>query len=197
MKVHLKLFVVLASLLLVMLPVCFAEQNTTEEKSVVQRQNAPAYINFPGLASSIAALLVSAGIVYVAIGAAVVVGGYLIYRITEYTWTYYRLYSYSTMTEHAYKHINDFPNIWKKTPSRKNFEKKCKENMNSKSKGIKRYVQKKGAPWEIGRNIAYNSKTGMITVGETNGKTIITCFRDKDGSYVKSKVYEKIWESLK
>ncbi len=170
MKVHLKLFVVLASLLLVMLPVCFAEENTTEEKTVGQRQNAPAYINFPGLASSIAALLVSAGFAYVAIGAAVVVGGYVIYRAAEYTWTYYKAYSYSKLIE--YKHINQFPNIWKRTPSRKDFEKKCKKNMNSKS--VERYIQTAD-----GRSIAYNPSTLMLTVGSTNGKDIITCFPKK------------------
>src|SRR3989338_8064467 len=128
---------------------------------------------FPGLVGWVAAILTSAGITYIAIGAAVIVGGYIIYRVAQSTWTYYKAYSYSKWYDHhAYqKHIQDvyeFENIWgNKKPSRKQFEKRCKETINNKSSRIWKFIQKGNK-----RLIAYDSLTNMVVVGETDGKTI-------------------------
>ena len=170
--------------LIVMLPVCFADEVRTTEGVTLAKssdsskdqkngkavQSASVANAFPGLVGWLAAILSAAGIIYIAVGAAVIVGGYLVYHVGKTAWTYYNAYKYLKLIE--YKHINDFPNIWKKTPSRKDFEKKCKDNMNSKS--VERYIQVKD-----GRSIAYNPSTLMLTVGDTNGKDIITCFPKK------------------
>lgn len=190
--------------LIVMLPVCFADEIKTTEgvtlaknsdstkdqknSKVASAQAASVTNAFPGLVSWLAAILSAAGITYIAIGAAVIVGGYLVYHVGKTAWTYYNAYKYSKLIE--YKHIRNFPWIWKSPPSKKNFEKKCKDNMNSKS--VNRYIQVSD-----GRNVAYNPSNGMITIGDTNGKDIITCFPDKYGDYVARKVREGVWEKIK
>lgn len=66
--------------------------------------------------------------------------------------------------------------------------------MNSKS--VERYVQVKGASREIGRSIAYDPKIQMATIGDVDGKTIVSCERlpRKD---VTEKVDKQIWKRIK
>ena len=52
------------------------------------------------------------------------------YHIGKIAWTYYNAYKYSKLIE--YKHIKDFPWIWKSPPSKKDFEKKLNEIINYK-----------------------------------------------------------------
>lgn len=61
--------------------------------------------------------------------------------------------------------------------------------MNSKS--VERYLQVAD-----GRSIAYNPSTGMLTVGDTNGKDIITCFK-KPKSDVANEVSKGRWKQIK
>lgn len=186
------------ALLVISLPVTFAEQINIEEQEYsidkdillkpnqIQDPNSSSNV-FLGLPAWLIAILTGANIQFIAIGVAVIAGGYIVYHVAQTTWVYYKAYSYSKLVE--YKHINQFPNIWKKTPSRKQFEKKCKDNMNSKSS--ERYVQTVD-----GRNIAYNPSTKMITVGDINGKTIITCF-PKDRKDVDKEVSKGRWKKIK
>ena len=176
-----------------MLPVSFADEIRTTEGVTLAKNNDSSKVAsiayaFPGLVSWLAAILYAAGITYIAVGAAVIAGGYLVYHIGKIAWTYYNAYKYSKLIE--YKHIKDFPWIWKSPPSKKDFEKKCKDNMNSKS--VNRYIQVKE-----GRSVAYNPSNWMITVGDTNGKDIITCFPDKYGDYVARKVRDGVWKRIK
>jgi hypothetical protein len=165
--------------------------NTNTNNGKNTNDNSPvtkgAYL-FPGLTSAIASLLAGAGITYLLIGVAVIVGGYVVYRIGYSAWMYYHAYSYTQLSSHGYDHINDFPNIWKKPQSKKDFENKCKDNMNSKS--VERYVQSDG------RSIAYNPSTQMVTVGEVDGKTVVTCYKDKDISS-KTRGNNPIWKRVK
>ncbi len=185
--------VILISLLLIMLPVCFAQEINEEQKIKNEQQPIPAsyYYNFPGLVTWIVAILFSVGVTYIAIGVAVIATGYIVYRVSYSTWIYYSAYNYKTLTKHAYDHRYDFPNIWKVPPSKSKFKKECLNNMNSKSSKIERYIQVAD-----GRSIAYNPSTGMLTVGDINGKDIITCF-PKTKSDVLKEVSKGRWKKIK
>ncbi len=199
MKQNIKIFaVVLISLLLIMLPVCFAQEINEEQKIKNEQQPIPAsyYYNFPGLVSWLVAILYGAGFTYIAIGAAVLAGGYVVYRVSEYAWTYYTAYNYKTLTEHAYDHQYDFPNIWKIPPSKSKFKKECLNNMNSKSSKIERYIQIGGPTKEIGRSIAYDPKIEMATIGDVDGKTIVSCERRPRKDITKKVDKQKIWKRI-
>jgi len=128
---------------------------------------------FIGLPAFLVSLLSTAGIAYILVGAAVVLFGWVIFHAASTAWVWYTAYRYSQMSEHAYKHINHFPNIWKTgPPSRKQLEQKCKETINSKS--MERYIDTAN-----GRFIGYNRLNQMYVVGETDGKTIVSCERIK------------------
>ncbi len=190
--------------LIVMLPVCFADELRATEGATLTKNNdsskdqknsnvASATDAFPGLVAWLVALI-SPFVSYIAIGAAVIVVGYFIYRIGYSTWVYYKAYSYSTWKDHhAYKeHIvdsYDFANIWgSKKPSQKTFEDKCKATINSKS--VQRYVQKSN-----GANIVFDSATRMLVIGLADGKTIDTCYKT-DQSYVNRKVNNGLWKKI-
>jgi phosphatidylserine decarboxylase len=114
--------------------------------------------------------LQSFGIYGIVVGAVVVAGGYVVYHVSTYVYSYFTAYRYTTVSSHAYlDHAYDFPNIWSSKPPKATFDQKCKDNMNSKS--ALKYIQKYD-----GRLLSYNTATGMVSVGETDGKTVITCF---------------------
>ena len=191
------LIAVFLCFLIIMLPVSFANEinyeedaNNLRKESVVSQTESTNFY----LPVALAALLVTLGISAktIIVGAAISTGGYIIYHVTEKLWIWYAAYQYTTLTKHAYDNINDFPNIWKKTPSKKDFEKKCRDVMNSKSSKVDKYIQKSD-----GRKIAYDSKLEMVTVGETDGKTIVTCFRDKGRRYVDRRIKNKEWSKIK
>lgn len=190
MKQNIRIFaVILISLLVISLPICFAQEINEEQKIKNEQQPIPAsyYYTFPGLAAWLVEILFGAGFTYVAIGVAVIAGGYVVYRVSEYAWTYYTVYKYSKWYDHhAYRdHIineYDFENIWgKKKPTQSKFENECKKTINSKSSNILKFVQKSN-----GRFIAYDTLTKMVVVGETNGKTIVTCYKDTRGELQKN-----------
>lgn len=183
--------------LIVMLPVVFAQEikatdgvtfqkNTDSSKlkngRIVSAQTTVAVDAFVGLVGWLASLLSAAGITFIVVGAAVIIGGYVIYRAGKTAWTYYTAYSYSKWYDHhSYKkHIinsYEFENIWsKKKPTEKQFEDKCKDSINGKSSNILKFIQKSN-----GRFISYDTVTKMIVVGETDGKTIVTCYKDTTG----------------
>ncbi len=183
--------------LIVMLPVCFADEirategvtltkktgSTKDQKNSedASAQSASAGYNFPGLPMWLILLIVPY-VTYIAIGATVIAAGYVVYRVGYSIWTYYNAYSYSKWyNHHSYtKHIvnkYEFENIWGKTkPTRNQFEDKCKKTINSKSSSILKFIQRSN-----GRFIAYDTLTKMIVVGETDGKTIVTCYKDTTG----------------
>jgi len=195
----LKLLSIFLGVLIVMLPICFAEElqatdGVTASSGIDKTKTGPvqssSYIDFfPGLVYWLA-VLIAPFVTFIAISAAVVVAGYVVYRVGYSIWIYYTAYSYTSLSSHAYDHINDFPNIWKGTPPRKDFEKKCKDNMNSKSSSIQRFIQ-----LSDGRSIAYDPITQMVTIGETDGKNIITCYKDKDISS-KTKGTNPTWKRI-
>jgi hypothetical protein len=122
------------------------------------------------LPSFIVSALASVGITYVAVGVAVIAGGYLVYHVSSSAYSYFTAYKYYYVSDHAYIHAAEFPNIWGSSiPSKTTFNNKCRDNMNSKSN--LKYIQKYDK-----RLISYNPTTRMVTVGDTDGKTVITCF---------------------
>lgn len=191
--------------LIVMLPICFADEIRTSEgvtlakntdsakdpknNKVASAQAASVANIFPGLAAWLVALI-SPFVTYIAIGAALIAAGYVIYRVGYSVWTYYNAYNYNNVDYHAYnEHKTEFQNIWgSKIPSKSDFDKKCKENMNSKS--VQRYIQVSD-----GRSIAYNSATKMLTVGETDGKLVVTCFK-KSPEDVAKEVSKGLWKKI-
>ncbi|MFA5175916.1 MAG: hypothetical protein WC413_01485 [Candidatus Nanoarchaeia archaeon] len=184
--------------LIIMLPICLAEEIKTTDgvilkdsnsaKSASPQRQANSFVNlFPGLSAVIVAII-SPFVTAIAVAAAVIVGGYVVYRIGYSTWIYYQAYSYSNLIE--YKHINDFPNIWSSSPPTKTqFKNECKKNMNSKS--VERYIQVRD-----GRSVAYNPSTRMLTIGDKNGKDIITCF-PKSRSDVNKEVSRGNWKRIR
>ena len=59
--------------------------------------------------------------------------------------------------------------------------------MNSRSSNIERFVQASD-----GKRIAWDPNTKMITLGETNGRTIATCYKI-DSRGIRSKVRNGLW----
>jgi len=93
-----------------------------------------------------------------------------VYHVSSSVYSYFTAYKYTTVSSHAYLHALEFPNIWGgRKPSTTEFNNKCRDNMNSKSSW--KFIQKYDK-----RLISYNPTTGMVSVGETDGKTVITCF---------------------
>ena len=174
-----------------MLPITIAEQLNNGNGEYNQNIAAKSAQAFPGLTGWVAELLLLAGVSYISIGGVVVVAGYVVYRVSESVWTYYRLYSYERLAEHAYRHINDFANIWRTGPTKKQFEKECKKIMNSGSSRIKKFIDTSNR-----RIIRYNPETYMVVVGEVDGKTIVTCYKEKD---IASKTRGKTpaWKEIK
>jgi hypothetical protein len=139
------------------------------------------------LPSYIVSALALAGWGYVAVGVAVIGGAYVVYHYSSTAYSYFTAYSYSYVSNHAWDvHKYDFPNIWGSVPpSRTTFNSKCKDNMNSKS--AQKYIQKYDK-----RLISYNPLTKMVSIGETDGKTIITCY-PKTQTDVNKKVATGEW----
>jgi hypothetical protein len=122
------------------------------------------------LPSWLNSVLNGSGVYGLIVGAAVIAGGYLVYHASSSVYSYFTAYTYTTVSSHAYTHALEFPTIWGgRKPSTTEFNNECKKTMNSKS--LPKYVQKYD-----GRLISYNPSTGMVAVGETDGKTVITCF---------------------
>lgn len=120
---------------------------------------------FPGLAAPVAAALTGAGVTTVGIGIAVVAGGYVVYHYAAQGWKYYFTNRYNSIDSHAYiLHGTEFGTLTKFQ-----FDDKCIKSQNSNS-NIK-YWQ-----YSDNRLISYNSATKMLTVGDPNGKLVITCF---------------------
>lgn len=133
------------------------------------------------LPSFISSLLTGAGIYVISVGAVFIVGGYLVYRVSTSTYSYFRSYAYTTVSDHAWlEHAYDFPNIWGSgvKPSKTTFDNKCKDNMNSKT--AQKFIQKYD-----GRLLSWNPTTKMVSVGDTDGKTVITCFPKSSADVLK------------
>jgi hypothetical protein len=148
-----------------------------------------AFVYFPGLPATIEAAVTGAGCTSIGIGVAVIAGTYLVYHMAKTTWIYYHANTYDKMSNHAYLHINDFPNIWKTTPTQSQFAQKCKDTMNSGNTG--KYYQ-----LSDNRLISYNPTMEMAVVGETDGKTIVTCYRMKLND-VLNKLATSAWKTVK
>lgn len=145
---------------------------------------------FPGLTSAVAYAIYGSGVSSVAVGAGVVAAGYIVYRLGTTAWKYWTANRYTTVTDHSTLHMKDFSNIWGTAgPSRAQWDQKCKDTMN-KASNMKFYQISDG------RMISYDQSIEMMTVGETDGKTIITCTRYKL-SNVNSKLAQGAWKLLK
>jgi hypothetical protein len=105
---------------------------------------------------------------------------------SSHAYNYFTAFAYKKVSNHAYsEHAYDFPNIWKGKPTKSKFDEKCKDNMNRKS--AQKYIQKSDK-----RLISYNPSTEMLSVGDDDGKTVITCFR-KSQADVNKKVRTGEW----
>jgi len=143
-----KLFILSIALMLCLVPIAFA------------------LTAFQGLPTIVASALTGAGVTSVAVGAVVVAGGYVVYHYGSILWKYYFSNRYSTVDSHAYMlHGSEFPGLTKTQ-----FDDKCKQNQNSAT--TTKYWQ-----YSDNRLIAYNPSTQMLTVGETNGQLVVTCFK--------------------
>jgi phosphatidylserine decarboxylase len=71
------------------------------------------------------------------------------------------------VSDHAYEHLNDFPGL-----TRNQFKDKCKNLMNNKN--APHYLDTTN-----GRTVAYDAAMKMLSVGEVDGRTVITCFFKK------------------
>lgn len=139
------------------------------------------------------AIVVAGKSTYIAIvGTAIIAGAYAVWHKTVSTYSYFTAYAYTTVSDHAYpEHALEFPNIWGAgvKPPKADFDKKCRDNMNSKS--TLKYIQKYD-----GRLLSYNTATRMLSVGATDGKTVITCF-PKPYADVLKKVSTGEWIKVK
>jgi hypothetical protein len=126
-----------------------------------------------------------------AIGAAVIAGAYVVWHKAVNSYSYFTAYGYTTVQDYAYKHAAEFPNIWGSgvIPPKADFNKKCKDNMNSKT--ALKYIQKAD-----GRLLSYNPTTMMLSIGEPDGKTVMNCF-PKPYADVLKKVSTGEWIKVK
>jgi len=126
-----------------------------------------------------------------AVGAAVIAGSYVVWHKAVSTYSYFTAYGYTTVQDYAYKHAMEFPNIWGSgvKPPQSTFNKKCKDNMNSKT--ALKYIQKAD-----GRLLSYNPSTMMLSIGEPDGKTVMNCF-PKPYADVLKKVSTGEWIKVK
>lgn len=144
-----KIVVVLMAIFLCLMPVAFALT-----------------YYLPGLSTTVATAISGAGFTTVAVGAVVVAGGYVVYHYGTTLWKYYYATRYTTVDSHAYMlHGTEFGALTKTQ-----FDDKCKQNQNSMS-NVK-YWQ-----YSDNRLISYNPTSKMLTVGEKDGKLVVTCFK--------------------
>lgn len=142
------------------------------------------------LPATISAALAAAGWYAVGVGIAVIAGGYLVYHVSTSVYYYYKAYTYTRVSDHAYTlHAYDFPWIWSSKPPKSTFDSKCKSNMNSKTS--EKYIQAYDK-----RLISYNPSNLMVSVGDTDGVTVITCF-PKSRADVDKKVRTGEWIKVK
>lgn len=193
--------------LIVMMPIAFAEEiratdgvilknsakNQGSASSKKGSDSGSIVYAFPGLAAWLVALI-SPYITAIVVGAAVIIVGYVIYRVGYSTWVYYTASTYSSVTDYSLKHINDFPWIWSRSPPPKDFKDKCLKNMNSKS--ATKYIQNDG------RLISYDPSNYMISIGETDGKVVVNCFpagstKSAAEKYIAKKVKDGVWKLIK
>lgn len=172
------------ALLVMRLPVLAAEAQRAEAAAVKPGPGQAAAV-LPGWLTLI---LAAAGIKVIVVGGVVIVGGWLVYRAASAAWTWYAAYSYNTFPDHAYKHINEFPRIWPKPPSKQKFKEKCLQNMNSKN--VERYIQIADQ-----RSVAFSPGLEMVTIGETDGKTIVNCMPHSKADVAK-KVAKGLWKKI-
>jgi hypothetical protein len=199
------------SLLIFSMPVCFATEvnnaykttsTDTNTSNPERQQKAAAIVALPfvGLAAPVVAALIDAGIYYIAIGGAVLLGTLVVIHVTTIGWTYYYV-NYNKLTESAYKHITDFKNILKtdfsKIPcsgDRGKIECLCKDLINKKSKLASSYstaLQGK----DLVRAVKLNNGNYVSIIGKEDGKTIYHCSPDQL-SNMKNKISQGAWKVI-
>lgn len=111
-----------------------------------------------------------------AVGAACVFAGYVVYHISSTAYEYFAAFGYYRWHDHhAYtEHKYEFPYLFSPSPpSQSQFEKVCKDNINDKSS------------WRVHRLInpttrhfyVWNPGNQMLTIGDKDGKSILTCYK--------------------
>lgn len=135
---------------------------------------------FPGLISTVASAIYAAGVRSVAVGGVVYAGGYIVYHAGATTWRYIRGDRYTTVTDHSALHMSEFG-----ITSRTIWDQKCRDNMNNKA-NMRMYQPADG------RQISYNPSSMMVSVGEKDGITVITCYKSKM-DYVNAQIATMRW----
>jgi hypothetical protein len=135
---------------------------------------------FQGLASPAAQALYSNGVRAVVIGAGDIVSGFAVWRTGAKSWFVVKT-QYNQIDSHAYAlHGTEFGKLTKTQ-----FEDKCKKNQNN---------LKNTQYWQMENNriIAHDASSGMVTVGDTDGKFVVTCYK-ADMNYVLRQIATGRW----
>lgn len=103
-------------------------------------------------------------------------------------------FNYSIISNHSYKHLNEF-NISNSTELNKIlFEEECIQNINNNNQTNNN--RERFRDLSNNRPIVYDINSNILTIGATDYKTIVTCYIT-DNKYVDGKVRNREWEQLR
>jgi hypothetical protein len=182
------------ALLIFSMPICFAAevqnayktQSTDTNTSNSGTQTKAVFVlPFVGLGAVAVAALLNAGIYYIAIGGAVLLGTLVISHIATTNWVYYYA-NYTTLSSSAYKHTNQIKDIlglqnFNSMPGKKDNDKMnniCKDIMNEKFKFASEYSAAIQNGKDLVKVVKLKNGKYMSVIGKEDGKTIYHCSPD-------------------